>query len=497
MPLVGTVVENSWTDPKAALSQARALLDGVARRGLRDLDDETVLQVTTLTEEVGRKVDAIRVDAAAEVAERSRYELGADGLGSRYGYAKAVHFLEHLTRVSGSEAARRVKLGTSLRTGTSFTGAPLPAPHPHVAEAMRAGKIGVDAASTITRTLDTVLRDRTVVASADHGGVGPTAEDLEAIDEAEALLTDAAASVPADLVQVQAGAWREALDPDGSEPRDALIHVRRGLHIGREREGIVRLVWDVEPVVAARLAAVLWENDHAATPRFLPTEDHGSGSTPGTDPGTELTDVVDTRTIAQRHSDILAGLLLVGMQASANETGLTRSTATVLVQVSAADLEAGTGVGWVDGITAPISMSRVEALACAHGTQKVLLGNSGEILYLGPAPRLFSQAQRRALAVRDGGCISPNCTATSRECDAHHVIPYSEGGPTDIDNAVLLCERHHTDLHRSHHKVQIINGVPHILAPPWIDHTQTWRPAGHNRVAYAAQLSRRRTANRL
>ena len=31
--------------------------------------------------------------------------------------------------------------------------------------------------------------------------------------------------------------------------------------------------------------------------------------------------------------------------------------------------------------------------------------------------------------------------------DAHHLIHWADGGPSDLSNAALLCERHHTVVH--------------------------------------------------
>lgn len=88
-------------------------------------------------------------------------------------------------------------------------------------------------------------------------------------------------------------------------------------------------------------------------------------------------------------------------------------------------------------------------MACEGGIRKILLGNSGEILYKGVSERFFTPAQRRALAVRDGGCIWDGCTAPPGWCHAHHVFEAERGGPTDIDNGVLFCPAHHHMLHSS------------------------------------------------
>ncbi|MGC5254697.1 HNH endonuclease signature motif containing protein, partial [Escherichia coli] len=54
---------------------------------------------------------------------------------------------------------------------------------------------------------------------------------------------------------------------------------------------------------------------------------------------------------------------------------------------------------------------------------------------------------RVALAIRDGGCVWPDCTRPAAYCEAHPADHYSEGGCTDIDRGVLLCRFHHMLLH--------------------------------------------------
>ena len=59
---------------------------------------------------------------------------------------------------------------------------------------------------------------------------------------------------------------------------------------------------------------------------------------------------------------------------------------------------------------------------------------------------MASRAQRRALRLRDTTCSFPGCHQ-AQHLDAHHVVPWSEGGPTDIDGLALLCRRHHVVVH--------------------------------------------------
>ena len=61
--------------------------------------------------------------------------------------------------------------------------------------------------------------------------------------------------------------------------------------------------------------------------------------------------------------------------------------------------------------------------------------------------RLATPAQQTALAARDRGCTWPGCMTPPALCEAHHVIWWSRGGPTTLDNLALLCHRHHTQVH--------------------------------------------------
>ena len=70
-------------------------------------------------------------------------------------------------------------------------------------------------------------------------------------------------------------------------------------------------------------------------------------------------------------------------------------------------------------------------------------------LAVGRTSRTATPAQRRALAVRDKGCIVPGCPVPAETCQAHHLTDWAQGGETDISNLALLCWAHHrqVDLH--------------------------------------------------
>lgn len=96
-------------------------------------------------------------------------------------------------------------------------------------------------------------------------------------------------------------------------------------------------------------------------------------------------------------------------------------------------------------ILAPDVMRR---LACDAAVIPTVLGSTGQVVDLGCSVRLFTPAQTRALWLRDGGCTFPGCSMPAHWTDAHHLVHWVDHGRSDLDNAALLCGRHHTVVHQ-------------------------------------------------
>ncbi len=468
------------------LEQASALLATIS--GVPTLDDARLVRVLELVEDVGRLVDGLRVNTAAEVADRSRHELGSDGLSFRLGQRRPQHLIEQFTRVSGAEAARRMRLGALVRTRFALDHSPLPPLYSAVAEALSRGSIGTDAAAQITTHLQ-------------QAAERCAPDDLF---EAERRLVDRAVVESADLVGMNARLWRDFLDADGAEPRDDELRKRAEIHLGRERDGMTPIYGQADPVSAAKLKAMF--NAYLAPRakvRFVdengnlvdcpesarngsgppvcgaPTDLAGPDRTPA-DRTEQLPP--DTRTVGQRRFDILIRVITAGLTA---DTAVPRSKSTIVATIRAEDYNSGRGVGYLDGIDEPVSAASVQALGCDTDVRLLVLGTRGEILALGHGARLFNYAQRVALAVRDGGCIWPQCTAPPSWCEAHHVIPHGGGtfGPTDTANGVLLCSAHHHALHHSDMTLVMESGVPRFIPPERFQMDgRTWA-AGSSRVS--------------
>jgi len=462
----------------APLEQATVLLAAFAGASFELLSDGDLCAAVGRLEAAGRLLDAARVRVAAEVEDRSRIELGTAGLAYRYGHRKGAHLVEQLARVSQAEAVRRVRLGTAIRDRVSLLGEPLPPAYPALAAAVVAGTVGVDAAGAITRNLDLATRRHA------------NSADLAVAEEA---LVDAATTDTAECVAVQAIAWREALDPDGAEPREEAIRERRGVWVSRERNGITTVRAQCDASLASLFKAAFSEGTNPdSQPRFLSDEDREAGTSREVGPDGEIRErFVDPRSREHVQHDILVGLLTAGLRSTGLAPGEMRSLARVNIVITKEDFDTGHGVGWVDDLDEPIPAATVQQYACDAELRQVILGPNGEILELGKAQRLFTAAQRIALAIRDGGCVWTGCTAPPGWCHAHHVDAWkADDGPTDINNGALLCPAHHHMLHHTGFTMRMHNGRPQLLAPPWLDPQQHWHTVGGSRAVQTRQLAR-------
>ncbi len=90
-----------------------------------------------------------------------------------------------------------------------------------------------------------------------------------------------------------------------------------------------------------------------------------------------------------------------------------------------------------------IAAGDLRRLCCDADLMPAVLGGPSEILDVGQTQRLVTPAIRKALTLRDGGCVFPQCTARDAACEAHHIQPWWAGGATALSNLVLLCNHHH------------------------------------------------------
>lgn len=197
----------------------------------------------------------------------------------------------------------------------------------------------------------------------------------------------------------------------------------------------------------------------------------------------------EERTPDQQRHDVLAAAIDSATR-SGEHPSIGGAPPTVLVSVRQSDLAAGRGVAHAEGVDIPIPLRAAKHMICTGGTQAVVLDDDGRIVALGSPERCFTPHQRRAITLRDGGCLIPGCSVPAAWCEIHHVIPDADGGPTHPDNGVLLCWFHHRSIDTSRWGIRMIRGVPHVRPPAWLDPDGGWRPSTKSRTRLADRVER-------
>ncbi|RBY94170.1 endonuclease [Blastococcus sp. TBT05-19] len=352
---------------------------------------------------------------AAELARTTR-QCELAGAAEVDGKASMKAWLRGHTRFSASAANTLVTTGRTLEA--------LPA----MASAFASGAIGAEAVAAIAP----VAAPENVAAAQDQG------VDLAEIDQ---LLTDVARTRFHPELRKAVAHYLDRLDPDGSEPDPT---DRRSLTLSKHSDGSLSFRGDLDAVGGEKFQAALESIVQASRPAG------------------------DTRTRAQQQADAL--VQLCDNQLAAGTLPVLRSQKPhVIVTVPIEDLinpETGPGAAKL-GFGATISAARARWLSCDGTVTRIVVGPEGQPLELGRSHRLFTHHLRRAVEVRDGHCIFAGCDAPAHWCDVHHVIHWADGGETCLDNAALLCERHHTKVHHGFRIERTPDGRWH-----------TWRPDG-------------------
>lgn len=442
------------------LDSLQAALDAVrAAGGDRAPESLTPGELMAVNEAFGllrRRTDAAYLPVATEIGRQSRGELGKDSFARKQGFRSPGALISATTGASVGEATRMVAVGEATAPRTTLSGETAPAKHPHVAAALAGGEIGMPAASAIIGMLDRVsLR-----------------ADRSACERMERTLAEAAPGLTLDQLQKLVARAEAHLDPDGLAPREEELRGDRHLTIREDRTGAFVIAGRLDPETAAPIKAAV----EGMVTGMIRRRDQAA-RTAGPD---------DARSVRQMQADALADLCRHALGCTTIPTG---PTTTVVVRMSLAELEAGTGVGEIDGVARPVSAAMVRRMAADAQIIPCVLGGESEILDWGRAKRLFTPAQKLALVERDGGCAF--CGAPPHMTVVHHLRWWARHrGRTDLDNGILLCVACHHRVHDDGWEIRIdgpgTNAKVWFIPPPWLDPTRTPRLGGRARYDLAA-----------
>ena len=417
------------SDPVAVL---RSLEDDVAALAAGDwsgVPDADLLETFRRFETVRRRL--------ATVDHALIGEAEARGLAEAMSYRNTAGLLRSMLRINPREAAGRVRAAEGAGERRALTGAPLPARHPHVAEAQRRGTISVQHAALITKTIGS-LPDQ--VRHEQGDGI-----ERDLVEFAEKFDPDNLARITRRLLY--------CYDQDGAEPgNEQRRHRNRNFRLVQRPDGSG--YGDFE-LTAELTELLLTHFDSLAGP--APAED----GTP------------DPRTAGQRRHDALLESLKLAIKAR-RLPKVNGVTATVIVTMTKKQYETGRGVARTShGALVPVQ----EALRWGGygGDLRLLavaLGDMKPVEAYSTTARLHNEVQRLVLHAVHGGCTFPECPVPPGHTQAHHVIDFSDGGDTSVNLGAPVCSMEHHRRVAQGWRAEIIGNRVAWIPPPEVDPTQ-------------------------
>ncbi len=401
--MFGTVVEQL----EAAIEAAAALVASVEDVDVsRSEALEALLALERLRERFEATVGGLATDLEARDAHRPDLATSmANWLAARTGQARDA-------------VGSRLRLARDLRS------------MPATAGALAAGEITHSHANVLSRALN------------------PRTVDAFARDEAK-ILVGAAKKLTADqLVQV-VEFWLRHANPDGAEPGP---EGKDRFYLSQTLDGRLKGNFDLGGDLAITVKTAVDE-----IVSELLRADKANHDVDPTDPGLD-------ELPSQRRARALGELCT---RAAASPKNPARRQPLFVLHTTIDTLaESGDPMDWM--LALEQAWSSVIPLGAAHLwscdcwlADVVIRRSDGEVLDAGRELRVANRAMRRALVARDGHhCAVPGCDRPVGWCDAHHIIRWTDGGLTKVENLVFLCRWHHTRVHAGELFVEMVDGRP-------------------------------------
>ena len=398
-----------------ALPSLRAFSRADAAR----LGDDDLLAEQAAFAAARRLVDAGAAAVAAEIAERSRRELGAEGLAQSRGERTPESLVARVTGLSKRDAGTLVRVGTLVAEPSPWLA--------DVASAVGDGRLSLEGADVVRAGL---------------GSPGAVPED-DLAAAATALVSEAS-SLTLDELATRARRVRAELDVAGVPARAEELRERRFLSLTPQPDGMTRISGLLDPESAAVVSGAIdaVTSPRRGGPRFVDESAAPADS-----------DVDDERTIPQLLVDALVDIVALATRADPGQVFGSRRVG-VRVHVASKDLRVGVGFAHIEGQTQMVAVETAARIACDAGIVPVEFDSDGRVLNVGRRQRHHTPRMRVGLAARDGGCTMPGCHRPPEWCEAHHINEWArDAGQTSVDDGVLLCRHHHQLVHNRQWRV--------------------------------------------
>jgi len=414
------------------------------------LSDDELLSTGRHLAEQRRVIDTSAAVISAEIAHRSRRDLGYNGLAQRRGMRTPEALVQQLTGLSGVDVRTLVRIGTlvaehspDLSHDTARCDDSVRTPWLiEVADAVASGSLSVGAADAIRL------------------GLGAPNDDVTVgqLTEAARLLLQEAPALTLERLTALARRYRDELDESGIADREEERRARRYLHINPRPDGMTRISGLLDPESAAIIVSAVdaITAPRRGGPRFVDAAEAARAETL----------INDARTNEQLAVDALVDLVRVATLADDGKVLGARRVA-VRLHVTEHDLQRRQGAARFEGQPDAVSVATAERLVCESGVVPILFGSDGGVVNLGRDQRNFTTRQRIGLAARDGGCRFPECDRPPSWTEAHHVQQWErDHGETNIDNGILLCRHHHMLVHNSGWEIERRDRDFVLIPPP-------------------------------
>ena len=444
-------------DAPDAIAGLRARVE--AAGGLTDWD-----MIAMLREMVARRREDDLLMSRVAAAIGSRSPAGPGGMARRRGFTGVDQLIASETGGTVAEAERLRILGTAL------FGEPDDAPGgcsvlPHLAFAARERRLSPDAFVLLRG----VLMMHPDARDADGEPVDEAVRDTPLgrlpLDRVERMAVDKAVTLPLRSVRSLVARLEAGLTPPvtAEEDHERLRRLRQA-STREEPNGMIRLSALLDPMTAAPLMA--------AVDGYMKQAFRSRRAADGPE---------DERTPGQMRADALGWL---GRHATGCRRPHDAVKTTVSIRMTLEQLMGGDGHGTVDGLTRPVPVGVLRRHAADAEVVPTVFGMGSEVLDHGRAERLFTAAQRRAIAERDRGCAW--CGAPPSHCDVHHMTEWQHGGLTDVRDGLMLCVACHHWVHREKWALRWRDGNPEFIPPPSFDAQRRPRPGYQARVSIDA-----------